>query len=352
MSIVGTQFSLPRGAAKGKVLSRKVPRASGSGYSCAFPGLQCFGVHGRTVRSAALAALLLHAPPSRADDLAVQVIGLPPLRIEGQPARGHIQGLELAGGKYYMTARRDDVHPRRALLLRTDAAASGWDVWDITPQGTQDAVTVLDHPGGMQSDGTRLWIPVAESKRHSRSVIRAFPLADLEAGRQLKPVFEFPVGDHIGAVAVSTGQGLLFGANWDTEVVYVWDLQGHLQRTLRGDELEGRGLGVVSGAGGRSGVAVQDWKIVGDRLFASGLFGSSNWATVSPASRLCCFEHFLERGFTCQTVTVPRREGIELGREAMAIGGESVYFLPEDLGASNRLFRLSLAELVKRGKTL
>ena len=281
----------------------------------------------------------------------MDVVNLPPLRIEGQPAKAHTQGLELAGGKYYLTARRDDVRPRRALLLRTDPAATDWDVWDITPVDARGALTVLDHPGGMQSDGTRLWIPLAESKRNSRAIVRAFLLADLVAGRPLKPVFEFPVSDHIGAVAVSTEHGLLFGANWDTEKVYVWDLKGSLQRTLRGDELGARGLGVVAGPEGRAGVAVQDWKVVGDRLYASGLFRSPKLAAASPASRLCWFEHFLEPDFQRRTVTLPRRDGIELAREAMAISGGSVYFLPEDLGASNRLFRVALAELTKRGTT-
>jgi hypothetical protein len=292
--------------------------------------------------------LLSHSPQSKAQDLAVDVVHLPPLRIEGRPARAHIQGLELAGGKYYMTARREDARPRQALLLRTDAAATGWASWDITPADAQGALTRLDHPGGMQSDGTRLWIPLAESKRNSRAIVRAFLLADLEAGRQVKPVFEFPVSDHIGAVAVSTEQGWLFGANWDTEKVYVWDLKGRLQRTLRGDELVARGLGVVAGSRGRAGVAVQDWKVVGDRLYASGLFGSPKSMTVSPTSRLCWFEHFLDRDFQRRTVTLPRKDGIELAREAMAVSGGSVYFLPADLGASNRLFRVTLAEVTKR----
>jgi hypothetical protein len=295
--------------------------------------------------------LLSHSPHSRAEELAVDVVRLPPLRIEGQPAKAHIQGLELAGGKYYMTARRDDLRPRRALLLRTDAAATNWDVWDITPVDAQGTLTDLDHPGGMQSDGTRLWIPLAESKRNSRAIVRAFLLADLVAGRPLKPVFEFPVSDHIGAVAVSTEHGLLFGANWDTERVYVWDLNCSLQRTLTGDELEARGLGVVAGPGGRAGVAVQDWKVVGDRLYASGLFRSPKLATASPASRVCWFERFLGRDLHRQTVTLPRRDGIELAREAMAVSGGSVYLLPEDLGASNRLFRVALAELTKRRTT-
>ena len=295
---------------------------------------------------AAIAGLLFHGFESRAEDLAVDVISLPPLRIEDRMARAHTQGLELAGGKYYVTARRDDVRPRRALLLRTGPAATGWDVWDITPVDTQ-GVTALDHPGGMQSDGTRLWIPVAESNRKGQAMVRAFLLADLEAGRPLKPVFEFPVSGHIGSVAVSIEQGVLFGANWDTEKVYVWDLKGQLQRTLSGGEMEARGLGVVAGPQGHAGIAVQDSKVVGDRLYASGLFGSPKSATLSSASRLCWFEHFLQPDFQCRTVTLPRKHGVELGREAMAISGDAAYFLPEDLGASNRLFRVALDELTK-----
>ena len=351
MSIVGNQFSLTCGAPKSKFQSDKAKRTSSSGYFRPFRGSQFFRLTWRAVRFAALAVLLSHSPQSKAGDLAVDVVSLPPLRIEGQPAKAHIQGLELAGGKYYVTARRDDVRPRRALLLRTDPAAKGWDVWDITPVDAQGAVTGLDHPGGMQSDGTRLWIPLAESKRNSRAIVRAFLLADLVTGRQLKPVFEFPVNDHIGAVAVSAEQGLLFGANWDTEKVYVWDLKGSLQRALTGDELEARGLGVVAGPEGRAGVAVQDWKVVGDRLYASGLLRSPKLATASPASRVCWFERFLERDFQRRTITLPRREGVELAREAMAISGGSVYFLPEDLGAANRLFRVALVELTKRGTT-
>jgi hypothetical protein len=72
---------------------------------------------------------------------------------------------------------------------------------------------------------------------------------------------------------------------------------------------------------------------------------------VSQASRLCWFEHFLEPAFQRRSVTLPRRDGIELAREAMAVSGGAVYFLPGDLGVSNRLFHVGLAELTKRGTT-
>jgi len=312
-------------------------------------GFTCCGSAWKHLPFAAVAALVLYSSPLQAAALAIEEIGLPPLRIQGQPARAHTQGMELDAGNIYVTARRDDVRPKRALLLRTHPSGADWEIWDITPLDAQGEVTTLDHPGGIQSDGTRLWIPLAESKRDGRSIIRAFPLSDLVAGQRLKPVFEFPVSDHIGAVAVSSERELLFGANWDTEKIYVWDFKGGLQRMVLDDELKARGLGVVGGDKGRAGVAVQDWKVLGDRLFAAGLVRTPNSVTVSPASRVCGFERFLERDFGRWMVTLPTQHGTELAREAMAISGGFVYFLPADLGASNRLFRVSFAELRSGG---
>ncbi|MBI3413899.1 MAG: hypothetical protein HY043_01055 [Verrucomicrobia bacterium] len=304
--------------------------------------------HRRRLAVAVCVSLLLPLHPSSARDLRVTPIGLPPLRVNGQPARAHTQGLELVAGKYYVTARRDDVRPKRALLLRADARGTNWDVWDITPTDARGELTTFDHPGGMQSDGNRLWIPLAESKRKGRSLIRVFRMADMVAGRPLKAEFEFPVNDHIGAVAVSAGRKLVFGANWDTEQVYVWDFDGRLQRTLEGPELESRGLGVVSGANGRAGLAVQDWKMIGDRLFASGLFGGIGAVPGSPQSQLNTYSRFPEPGFQQKSIWLPKQDGTELAQEAMAISNGRLYFLPDDLGASNRIFRVPLSDMMKR----
>ena len=297
---------------------------------------------------AACAALVLHWHQSLADDLTVAAIKLPALRVNGQPAKAHTQGLEIKSGKYYVTARRDDVQPRRALLLRTDPHGTNWDVWDITPVDARGVLTTLDHPGGMQSDGNRLWIPLAESKRTGSSLIRVFPMAGIVPGQPLKAEFEFPVSDHIGALAVSADHEIVFGANWDTEAIYVWDFAGHLQRTLKGPDLESRGLGVVSGPNGRAGLAVQDWKVMGDRLFASGLFRGPGATPESPQSRLMSFADFSEPGFQRRSIALPKQNGTELAQEAMAISEGLVHFLPDDLGASNRIFRVSLADLMKR----
>jgi hypothetical protein len=292
----------------------------------------------------ACALIVIATGQAFAEGLNVSVIQLPALRINGEPAKAHTQGLEVIAGKYYATARRDDKQPRRALLLRTDAQSAEWDSWDITPLDSQGALTPLDHPGGMQGEGDQFWIPLAESKRNGRSLIRRYHLSQIVPGRTLKPDFEFSVDDHIGALAISAERKWILGANWDTQVVYLWDFEGRLQQTFHAGDLSVRGLGVISGAGGRAGLAVQDWKIVGDRLFASGLFRGPG--PRSSQSRLVSFTKFAEAEFQSVSVDLPKQNGTELAREAMSIADDHAYFLPEDLGATNRLFRVSLDELM------
>jgi uncharacterized protein DUF6454 len=293
---------------------------------------------------------ILHRPQSGAAPLAFEEVKLPALRINGQQATAHTQGLEVVAGNYYVTARRDDVRPLRALLLRIAPSQANWDAWDITPVDYSGALTALDHPGGMQSDGERLWVPVAESKRRGQSVIRVFSVAGLNAGKRLIPDFEFSVDDHIGAIAVSAERKEVFGANWDTEDVYVWDLTGRPQRTLTGLDLQKRMLGIAAGSKSRSGVAVQDWKVVGDRLYASGLFKTPASVSAPPDSRLLILDRFLETDCQSRLIVLPLQRGIELAREAMAISDGFIHFLPEDLGASNRIFRLSLTNLLASGR--
>ena len=274
----------------------------------------------------------------------VEVVSLPALRVDGSSARAHTQGLEIAGGSYYVTARREDVRPKRALLLRVEPGATNWDVWDITPSAPAGTATALDHPGGMQSDGTRLWIPIAASRPKSRTIIRAFRLSGIVANQTLRPDFEFLVDDHIGALAVDPGRAMLIGANWDTEMVYVWDLEGHLKRTLAGSTLAQRSLGV---ADRHTGVAVQDWKTIGGCLCASGLVKAPEPPSLS-SSRWLSFTNFLEPDFGSIAVDLPLQDGTELAREAMAVSEGSVYFLPQELGTANRLFRLPLSALLNR----
>lgn len=277
------------------------------------------------------------AQPATVMDL--EPLALPALRIQAQAARAHTQGLEIIDGVCIVTARREDVSPRQALLLRLPKGAREWRVWDITPRRTEDE-PLLDHPGGFQSDGTHLWIPIAESRRGGRSIIRRYALTDLANDGKLEPVFEFPVDDHIGAVAVAATRTRLLGASWDTESVYVWDLQGRLLNKLSTTALQQLQLGIADQTGPK-GLAVQDWKVVGHRLWASGLVPADSGGRFS---RLMLFDHPLEHQTAGVSIELPPHPGVGLAREGMAVAGEFIYFLPGDLGATNQFFRIPLAK--------
>ena len=103
-------------------------------------------------------------------DSKIHASELPPLLINGKPAQAHTQGLLVHQNGLFVTARRDDVNPRRSLLLwlrcnprvqkeNCNMSKKSWTkIWDITPT-SQPAnwPGVLDHPGGFDSDGENLW---------------------------------------------------------------------------------------------------------------------------------------------------------------------------------------------------
>lgn len=273
-------------------------------------------------------------PTGRAGAADIERVALPALRLRGEPLTAHTQGLEIVGDSLYVTARQDTPAPRRALLLRTAWQAAGWDLWELTA-----GEPGLDHPGGLQSDGQRLWIPLATSRRGGTSRIQAYALADLKPGQPPRPEVEFAVTNHIGALAVLPRQDLLVGAAWDTDTVYLWDRQGRLKETLRGADLRRRGLGGEPLAGELPGLAVQDWKFVDGVLVAAGLVKPGGTAGHS-FSRLLWLDSRLEHLPTLPPLP-PGPEGVELGREGMAVAKDSVWFLPGDLGATNAIYRTS-----------
>ncbi len=265
---------------------------------------------------------------------------LPPLVLQGREATAHTQGLEKVGTDLYITARREDISPKRAFLFRTRVQAPSWEAWDISPIEPDGTVSKMDHPGGFQSDGTHLWIPLAESRRNGNSVIRAFALKDLTSGTPPRPVVEFKVADHIGAIAVCPSQDRVIGASWDTEKVYIWDLKGSLIRTLDDAQLRPLGLGSSPAPSNRSGIAVQDWKFDGQTLIASGLRKDPTSGTTASLSHMLVVEGFLRTQPRSRVVRLPTMERLELAHEAMAIDATHILFIPEDLGRTNRLFRL------------
>ncbi len=76
------------------------------------------------------------------------------------------------------------------------------------------------HPGGMDSDGNAAWVPVAEYRPDSRSVVYRLDLDSLA----LEEVFR--VDDHIGGLVIDTDR--VYGLSWGSRRFYTWDRTGHL----------------------------------------------------------------------------------------------------------------------------
>ncbi len=283
---------------------------------------------------------------AQSDAGAVQVNALPALRIDGVPARVHTQGIEWVGSTLWVTARREDVTPKQPLLLCTTLGAARWDAWNLALSDVGAGGHLLDHPGGMQSDGVHLWIPLAESRRNGRSVVRLIRLDSLISGQPIRAARQFEVADHIGAIAVAPERNRVFGASWDTETVWVWELSGKLIRKVSASGLARWGLGFVGGDGPRAGLTVQDWKWVGNELMASGLWKSGGPRveggdeSTKARSRLVGYRGVLTFDLKQepQWILLPEVAGIELAHEGMAISKGRVWFLPEDLGRTNRMF--------------
>jgi hypothetical protein len=74
------------------------------------------------------------------------------------------------------------------------------------------------HPGGIDYDGKNIWVPVAEYRPNSRSIIyRVDP-------ETMKPSEVFRVADHIGAMVHNTDDNSLHGVSWGSRHFYRWRL--------------------------------------------------------------------------------------------------------------------------------
>jgi glutamine cyclotransferase len=164
----------------------------------------------------------------------------------------HVQGLAVTEDRAYLSSV--DRTARKGFLFEYDLG-SGRRLRAAEVQAGE-----LYHPGGIDQDEDSLWIPVAEYRPDSRSVIQRRSKATL----QVLESFEVP--DHIGAVAV-VPEGLLM-ANWDARTFYLYTREGRRIWTRRNpnptryQDLKRRyGAILASGLSGRgaSAAAVLEW---------------------------------------------------------------------------------------------
>ena len=74
------------------------------------------------------------------------------------------------------------------------------------------------HPGGIDFDGQHIWVPVAEYRPNSQSIIYKVDPATMKATE----VFRFK--DHIGGIVHNTNDKSLHGVSWGSRRFYKWPL--------------------------------------------------------------------------------------------------------------------------------
>jgi hypothetical protein len=208
----------------------------------------------------------------------------------------HVQGIDTDGEKLWVTSV--DSPTKKGYLqefsLRTGALIRGIEV------GEGERF----HPGGMASDETSLWLPVAEYRRNSTAII------EKRNKKTLAVEFRIEVPDHIGCVAVTKDE--IIGGNWDSRIFYVWDKQGKLLRKVDNPTPNG----------------YQDLKFFGGKLVASGLLpgqnGAIDWLNYPSLE--------LDRRMTFGKTD----RGAAYTREGMTIYRDELMLLPED--GQSRLF--------------
>ncbi len=147
----------------------------------------------------------------------------------------HPQGFALVGDRIVMSAVE--------ILEPTTRYPQPVDGLDRTPGRGVGHVLVLDragalladvvlgegdiyHPGGIDFDGESVWVPVAEYRPGSRSIVYRMDPETLEVTE------EFRVDDHVGGIVRDPGTGELHGVSWGSRTEFAW--------TVDGDELDRR----------------------------------------------------------------------------------------------------------------
>ncbi|MGH9372576.1 MAG: DUF6454 family protein, partial [Vicinamibacterales bacterium] len=74
------------------------------------------------------------------------------------------------------------------------------------------------HPGGIDYDGKHIWVPVAEYRPNSRSIVYRVDPVTMEATEM------FRFADHIGGIVHNTDDRTLHGVSWGSRRFYRWTL--------------------------------------------------------------------------------------------------------------------------------
>jgi hypothetical protein len=139
----------------------------------------------------------------------------------------HPQGFARAGDALFASSVEITVPTKRYAQpqdgMDRDAGQGTGHLFKLDAKGRQMGQITLGegsiyHPGGIDYDGRWLWVPVAEYRPNSHSILYRVDPQTLEA------VAVGRVDDHIGGLVHDTDHNTLHGVSWGSRRFYTWRL--------------------------------------------------------------------------------------------------------------------------------
>ena len=145
----------------------------------------------------------------------------------------HPQGMIKVNGYFFVSAVEVIEHPQRFPLPDTGRQPEGVQgsgrghLFKFDENGNLIDQAILGegpiyHPGGIGYDGKHLWVPVAEYRPDSRTIVYRVDPVDLKRREG------FRVDDHIGALVFNRTDQFIHGVSWASRQFYTWTPRGDL----------------------------------------------------------------------------------------------------------------------------
>jgi hypothetical protein len=198
--------------------------------------------------------------------------------------------------------------------------------------------STIYHPGGIDYDGTYIWVPVAEYRPDSRTIVYRVDPATMTATEA------FRFADHIGALVRDTDDGSLHGVSWGSRRFYRWTLDARGRATnasVPPAQLRTRNPSHY--------VDYQDCKYAGGhRMLCTGV-AEFRQAAGTPSFRLGGMDLVsLRDGRPLHQVPIPlwTAAGLDMTHNPAWVEGSGTglraYFMPEDDGSTLYVYDVSL----------
>lgn len=142
----------------------------------------------------------------------------------------HPQGMVKIGNDFYVSSVEIRTLPKKLPAPVDghpyDAGVGVGHLFKIGADGSLIADLILGegsiyHPGGIDYDGSSIWLPVAEYRPDSRAIVYKVDPATMTATKV------FSVADHIGGVVHDIAGGRIEGVSWGSRRFYSWPVPRH-----------------------------------------------------------------------------------------------------------------------------